>query len=140
MDVVLVVWWSGCSGSGRDALYPRAALSQASTQLAQLHDPRTLLAAAVACYQDAIITAAEKHAGQQLNERLDQDGRCPSIPPSCVAGATFRRWVIHLRVSAHLSTLSRSWVMLAFSSRRMTVRKIGKISRNQPCGVGSKVA
>jgi conjugative relaxase-like TrwC/TraI family protein len=46
--------------------------TSATTQLAQLHDPRTLLAAAAACYQDAVITAAEEHAGPQLIERLDQ--------------------------------------------------------------------
>ncbi|WP_241653365.1 C-terminal helicase domain-containing protein [Propioniciclava flava] len=37
--------------------------TSATTQLAELRDPRTLLGAAVACYQDAIVTAAEHVAG-----------------------------------------------------------------------------
>jgi len=43
----------------------------ATTQLSQLRDPRTLLAAAVACYHDAIVTAAERLAGEDLIALLD---------------------------------------------------------------------
>ncbi len=45
--------------------------TSATTQIAELHDPRTLLGAAVACYQDAIVTAAEQHAGPRLVAFLD---------------------------------------------------------------------
>ena len=45
--------------------------ASATTQLAELRDPRTLLAAAVACYHDAIVTAAERLAGAGLIALLD---------------------------------------------------------------------
>ncbi len=45
--------------------------TSATTQLAELNDPRTLLAAAVACYHDAIVTAAEQLAGEDLITLLD---------------------------------------------------------------------
>lgn len=46
--------------------------TSATTQIAELHDPRTLLGAAVACYQDAIVTAAEQYAGPGLVALLDE--------------------------------------------------------------------
>ena len=45
--------------------------ASATTQLSELRDPRTLLAAAVACYHDAIVTAAEQLAGADLIALLD---------------------------------------------------------------------
>nr|WP_300142354.1 AAA family ATPase [Propionicimonas sp.] len=46
--------------------------TSATTQLSELRDPRTLLAAAVACYHDAIVTAAEQLAGADLIALLDR--------------------------------------------------------------------
>jgi hypothetical protein len=46
--------------------------TSATTQIAELHDPRTLLGAAIACYQDAIVTAAEQYAGPRLVALLDE--------------------------------------------------------------------
>jgi hypothetical protein len=46
--------------------------TSATTQLAESRDPRTLLGAAVACYQDAIVTAAEHVAGADLVGLLDK--------------------------------------------------------------------
>ena len=46
--------------------------TSATTQIAELHDPQTLLGVAVACYQDAIVTAAEKHAGRGVVAAIDQ--------------------------------------------------------------------
>lgn len=45
--------------------------ASATTQVAALRDPRTLLGAAVSCYQDSIIAAAEKHAGPNLIQSLE---------------------------------------------------------------------
>jgi conjugative relaxase-like TrwC/TraI family protein len=56
-----------------EAILARSDLpTSATTQIAELHDPRTLLAAAVACYQDAIVTAAEQVAGADLISLLDR--------------------------------------------------------------------
>lgn len=46
--------------------------ASASTQIAELRDPRLQLGAAVACYQDAIVVAAEQHAGPGLINRLEK--------------------------------------------------------------------
>jgi conjugative relaxase-like TrwC/TraI family protein len=46
--------------------------ASATTQVAALRDPRTLLGAAVSCYQDSIIVAAEKHAGAELIQSLGE--------------------------------------------------------------------
>ncbi|HRA04803.1 MAG TPA: MobF family relaxase, partial [Arachnia sp.] len=46
--------------------------ASATTQVAALRDPRTLLGAAVSCYQDSIIVAAEKYAGSELIQRLEE--------------------------------------------------------------------
>ncbi|PKQ23716.1 MAG: hypothetical protein CVT65_06735 [Actinobacteria bacterium HGW-Actinobacteria-5] len=56
-----------------EAILARSDLpTSATTQIAELHDPRTLLAAAVACYQDAIVTAAEQVAGADLISLIDR--------------------------------------------------------------------
>jgi hypothetical protein len=46
--------------------------ASATTQIASLREPRTLLGAAAFCYQDSIVVAAEKHAGPELIEKLEE--------------------------------------------------------------------
>lgn len=46
--------------------------ASATTQLAAQRDPRTLLGAAVACYQDAMVIAAERFAGPGLVQQLEK--------------------------------------------------------------------